>query len=75
VLDTHVLKWLREQGVADVPSTTPAGRKYAALEAEFLNRVPPGMTPAAFDLEVWKRYAKTDIGNASAHPEPAAAAR
>lgn len=58
VLDTHVLKWLREQGVEGVPAATPTGRRYAALEAEFLNRVPPGVTPADFDLEVWAGYAR-----------------
>ena len=51
VLDTHVLKWLREQGV-DAPLTTPSGRRYSLLEEQFLSRVPPGVTPAAFDLEV-----------------------
>lgn len=58
-LDTHILKFLREEGVENVPaSTPPAGSTYNRLEQEFLKLVPPGMTPADFDLEVWKRYRK-----------------
>ena len=58
-LDTHILKFLREEGVERVPKETPsAGPNYDRLEQEFLRRVPMGMSPADFDLEVWKRYRK-----------------
>jgi len=58
-LDTHILKFLVEQGVEDVPKTTPsAGPTYIRLEQAFLDHVPYDMSPAEFDLEVWKRYRK-----------------
>jgi thermostable 8-oxoguanine DNA glycosylase len=56
-LDTHILKFLKSQGL-DVPKSTPSGKKYLELELEFLKLVPPNMTPAEFDLEIWKQYAK-----------------
>lgn len=57
ILDTHILKWLKEQGIDNVPKSTPTGKNYARLEQEFLNRVPDGMTAAEFDLMIWKEYA------------------
>lgn len=52
-LDTHILKWLGEQG-HEVPKTTPQGEKYLALEKIFLeyarNR---SMSPATLDLQIW----------------------
>lgn len=56
-LDTHLLKWLKSQGIENVPKSTPNGKQYARLEKEFLNRVPKNQTPAEFDLEIWKKYA------------------
>jgi hypothetical protein len=55
-LDTHILKFLAEDGVDCPKSTPPAGPTYNRLEQEFLKRVPEGSTPAEFDLKVWKRY-------------------
>jgi thermostable 8-oxoguanine DNA glycosylase len=57
ILDTHILKWMKEQGIENVPKSTPTGKNYARLEQEFLSRVPDGMTPAEFDLQIWKGYA------------------
>lgn len=59
-LDTHILKFLRSKGHHEVPTSTPTNRKwYAKFEKMFLKYADEaGMTPAAFDLEVWKRYAK-----------------
>ena len=54
-LDIHILRWLAEQGVECVPGQTPTGKTYARLEQEFLDRVPTGLTPAEFDLAIWKR--------------------
>ena len=54
-LDIHILRWLVEQGVECVPGQTPTGKTYARLEQEFLDRVPSGLTPAEFDLVIWKR--------------------
>ena len=59
ILDTHILKWLNSQGVDRVPKfSPPRGATYDRLEQEFLKRVPKGMTPAQFDLQIWKKYAK-----------------
>jgi endonuclease III len=56
-LDTHILKFLRESGVPDVPKTTPGSKKtYQRLEQAFLELVPPGIAVADFDLNIWKRY-------------------
>lgn len=55
-LDTHCLKYMREQGV-DVPKSTPTGRKYLELERIFLDMADrSGKTLAEFDLEIWRRY-------------------
>ena len=59
ILDIHILKWLKDQGVKKVPKSTPPNRgRYSRLEHEFLKRVPKGMTPAKFDLMIWKEYAR-----------------
>ena len=58
-LDTHILKYLRDNGVDRVPKSTPAsGSGYRRLEQEFLKFVPEDMSVADFDLGVWKMYAK-----------------
>lgn len=55
-LDTHCLKYMREQGI-EVPKSTPTGRKYLELEAKFLELADKsGKTLAEFDLEIWKHY-------------------
>lgn len=64
ILDTHILKWLKEQGVENVPKSTPGSKKqYQRLEQEFLNRVPVGKTAAEFDLEIWKGYASKEAAS------------
>jgi thermostable 8-oxoguanine DNA glycosylase len=61
ILDTHILKWLRDQGVDRVPkSTPPRGATYDRLEQEFLKRVPEDMTPAEFDLMIWQKYSNLE---------------
>ncbi len=57
IIDTHILKWLKQQGVVKVPKATPTGKQYLRLEQEFLNRVPMDMSPAEFDLSIWKQFA------------------
>jgi thermostable 8-oxoguanine DNA glycosylase len=55
-LDTHVLKYLRDQGY-DVPKGTPTGRKYREIEQIVLRLAQEAqMTPAAFDLMIWNNY-------------------
>jgi thermostable 8-oxoguanine DNA glycosylase len=55
ILDTHILKWLKEQG-HDVPAATPSSKKkYIAVEQLFLDEARNrGKTIAELDLEVWK---------------------
>lgn len=58
VLDTHILKWLREQGV-DAPKSTPPKKKYAELEKIFLTFAWKNeITPAELDLQIWKSYSQ-----------------
>lgn len=57
VLDTHVLKWLRLQGV-ECPERTPQGKLYAKIEKIFLTFVrKSGLSVAEFDLNIWKSFA------------------
>ena len=58
-LDTHCLKYMRDNGV-DVPKSTPSGKKYLELERIFLHMADrSGKTLAEFDLEIWRRYSAT----------------
>lgn len=54
-LDTHILKWLNEQGIV-APKSTPTNPKvYAELEAKYLAICDErGCDPADLDLEIWK---------------------
>lgn len=57
VLDTHILKWLNEQGY-NAPKATPPKKKYSELEKIFLTEAwKREMTPADLDLTIWKSYA------------------
>lgn len=55
-LDVHILKWLREQGVENVPSQTPqSSLNYNRLEKAFLELAEKmGKTPAELDLQIWR---------------------
>lgn len=56
-LDTHILKYLRAQGI-DAPKSTPTKKKYLELEEEFLRLAQAsGKSVADFDLEIWNSYA------------------
>lgn len=59
-LDTHILKWLRAQGVKGVPKSTPsAGREYNRLESLFQQFAQVNnMTVRELDTQVWQSYAK-----------------
>ena len=63
ILDTHVLKFLKANGVERVPKSTPSGSNYLRLEQEFLKLVPKPFTPAEFDLIIWNRYAPPQKGD------------
>jgi len=56
VLDTHILRWMGEQGIT-VPKTTPAHKKYLQLEKqciELFQKHYPNLSIAQADLHVWK---------------------
>lgn len=57
VLDTHILKWLRQLGIDHVPQHTPGSLKhYLSLETlaiSHMERAFPGMTLAEADLYLW----------------------
>lgn len=57
-LDTHILKHLTAWEIPQVPlSTPPKGPAYARLERAFLNLADAaGMTPADYDLMLWRHY-------------------
>lgn len=57
VLDTHVLRYLRDKGLTEQKVTPPAGKKYAELEALVLKEAKAsGMNQADFDLHIWRTY-------------------
>ena len=58
-LDTHILRWMRDQGI-DTPKATPQSRKlYQKLEQKFLTLCDKcGMIPSQLDLKIWKQYSK-----------------
>jgi len=64
ILDTHILRYMRDVHGIETPKTTPSGQKYLKLEKQFLALVPTGMSVAEFDLSIWNHYnAKTPIDN------------
>ena len=61
VLDVHILKWMREQGY-DAPKQTPTKKKYGMLEQIFLTEAwKHEMTPADFDLMIWKSFSQKTL--------------
>lgn len=61
-LDTHILRYIREELGVDTPKSTPSGKRYNMLERVFLSNAKElGKTPADLDLEVWSRYNKGQI--------------
>ena len=59
VLDTHILAWLRDNGVEDAPQNTPTNsNKYKELEKQFryLSRLRyPFLSEAKIDLLIWSQ--------------------
>jgi hypothetical protein len=59
VLDTHILRWMREEKGYTAPKATPTGKLYRRLEDYFLyEAMIAGIEPAALDLAIWQRYSK-----------------
>lgn len=59
VLDTHVLKFLRDNGYPLAPKATPSRKDYGAWEDIFLNICKlnyPSWSIADVDLRIWKHY-------------------
>lgn len=61
VLDTHILKYLRDCGY-DAPKSTPQNSNaYRKLEIRFLElweKTNQGLSLAEFDLKIWKKYSQ-----------------
>jgi hypothetical protein len=58
-LDTHILSFLRDQGVTAPSSTPPKGKRYDQLESlaiKHLSQAYPDLSLAAADLLTWKEY-------------------
>jgi len=56
-LDTHILKYMRDQGFPDIPKQTPARRRYLEIQGDFLNICKEkNVHPAVFDLQIWNEY-------------------
>jgi len=57
VLDTHILKWLRDELGLNTPKSTPSSKKYLELEKEFISYCKKHKRkPADLDLEIWNKY-------------------
>lgn len=62
VLDTHILKYMRDCGIKNVPKSTPSGKKYKELEKDFLNLAKKEkMTVVDFDLYLWRKYSGREV--------------
>jgi 3-methyladenine DNA glycosylase/8-oxoguanine DNA glycosylase len=71
VLDTHILRWMREHGIEDAPKSTPPRAKYAHFESLFLclaNVYFPHLSTAEVDLLIWCQYSGRFDGEE--FPEP-----
>lgn len=63
IIDTHILKYLRDIGVNNVPDKIPPRRKYLELEQIILSEADRlNMTVADFDLNTWTWYANKNRG-------------
>lgn len=59
VLDTHILRWMREELGVPTPKNTPSGKRYAELEAVYLKYCDDNnLDPADLDLKIWNKYSK-----------------
>lgn len=64
VLDRHILRHLVAAGVTGVPASTPTAKQYTRLEQEFLTLADrAGMSPADYDLHVWRTATNVTRGN------------
>ena len=60
VVDTHILRYLAEEGFENLPKATPTGQRYRDIEADVLAWLDAkGRSPAEFDLTVWNGSSKS----------------
>jgi thermostable 8-oxoguanine DNA glycosylase len=56
VLDTHILHWMRDNGI-QAPKTTPSGEKYLKFEKMFIDIAKKNdISIADLDLRIWTAY-------------------
>lgn len=63
VLDTHILRWMREVHGVKTPKQTPSGRRYDQLEkvaTQLIKESFPQMSLADADLLIWKTMSGND---------------
>lgn len=62
VLDTHVLRYMRDQGLTTQKGTPPPGPKYEALEKTFIGLAKAAnMSIADYDLHIWRTYSGNNL--------------
>ena len=60
VLDTHILRFMREELGLETPKSTPTGKRYLQLERAFLDFARKKNEPVAvLDLQIWRKYTKS----------------
>jgi thermostable 8-oxoguanine DNA glycosylase len=61
MLDTHILRYLRDQGYTDAPKSTPSNENTYYYFANIFKNIARqlGKSVTDLDLEIWKQYSKT----------------
>lgn len=61
MLDTHILRFLRDQGYSDAPKSTPTNENTYHYFANIFKNIARqlGKTVTDLDLEIWKQYSGT----------------
>lgn len=60
VLDTHILAWMKDNGIQDVPSVSPNNRelynKFSDIFKDLVKIHMPTLSLAEADLAIWREY-------------------
>jgi thermostable 8-oxoguanine DNA glycosylase len=61
MLDTHILRFLRDQGYVDAPKSTPSNENTYHYFANIFKNIARqlGKSVTDLDLEIWKQYSRT----------------
>jgi thermostable 8-oxoguanine DNA glycosylase len=61
MLDTHILRFLRDQGYSDAPKSTPTNENTYYYFANIFKNIARqlGKSVTDLDLEIWKQYSGT----------------